>query len=275
MNSGGSIQKYRAAVSGEKVSQLADDILHSQFKKIKKCQKAILKKFGTEAVHDMRVAIRRLLVALNVFKNIIPKHSAHNKEYLKKLRDLLGERRDLDIFEEFLGDKVPTKIVNRMESLKKKLLLMLKSKRHEGSMDFLENLKTESKKIPCSTWGKREINKSVKKVLKFKSLTDENIPDETLHKLRIANKKLRYLCEFLESRLSLESIIGISKQVQDILGELQDCIIGMDILEKYKKEFPQKTYKKIKEDYELKKKTNRASFFELWPTFSKQLENFV
>lgn len=51
-----------------------------------------------EALHDMRVATRRLRAALEVFAPCFPRHSfQHALSEVKRLADVLGERRDRDV----------------------------------------------------------------------------------------------------------------------------------------------------------------------------------
>lgn len=56
-----------------------------------------------EAVHDMRVATRRLRAAMEVFEPCFPpKRHRKTLKRVKKLADALGERRDCDVAIEFL-----------------------------------------------------------------------------------------------------------------------------------------------------------------------------
>lgn len=58
-----------------------------------------------EALHDMRVATRRLRAALEVFAPAFPE-KRHRKalKRVKRLADALGERRDRDVAIEFLAE---------------------------------------------------------------------------------------------------------------------------------------------------------------------------
>lgn len=58
-----------------------------------------------EAVHDMRVASRRLRAALEVFVNVFPKRAFRSMlDSVKMLADALGEVRDLDVMIGRLSD---------------------------------------------------------------------------------------------------------------------------------------------------------------------------
>jgi len=51
-----------------------------------------------EAVHDLRVAIRRFSQSLLVFRSLLPKRSVKRvRKRLKRIRDVAGRVRDLDI----------------------------------------------------------------------------------------------------------------------------------------------------------------------------------
>ncbi len=58
---------------------------------------------GVEALHDMRVATRRLRAALELFECCFPRQAfAQALDEVKRLADALGERRDLDVQIEWL-----------------------------------------------------------------------------------------------------------------------------------------------------------------------------
>ena len=78
-----------------------------------------------EALHDMRVATRRLRAALEVFAPAFPA-KRHRKalKRVKKLADALGERRDRDVAIEFLvgfADEAPETDRGAVEALIERL----------------------------------------------------------------------------------------------------------------------------------------------------------
>jgi CHAD domain-containing protein len=65
----------------------------------------VLEVHDIEALHDMRVATRRLRAALEVFEPCFPRQSFRRAlAEIKRLADALGERRDRDVQIEWLED---------------------------------------------------------------------------------------------------------------------------------------------------------------------------
>ncbi len=82
-------------------------ILWTRFEEMWAQHEGVLKNFDDDAVHDMRVASRRLRTALQTFRPCFPRKSyrAHY-DRIKVLADLLGEVRDRDVLiGELQGDK--------------------------------------------------------------------------------------------------------------------------------------------------------------------------
>ncbi|MCC6383440.1 MAG: CHAD domain-containing protein [Dehalococcoidia bacterium] len=60
-----------------------------------------------DAIHDLRVAVRRLSQCLDVFSGLFPSKSAKRvRKRIRRIRQLAGDVRDIDIALELLG-KVP------------------------------------------------------------------------------------------------------------------------------------------------------------------------
>ena len=66
----------------------------------------------------------------------------------------------------------------------------------------------------------------------------ENAPVETLHQLRIAFKRLRYLLEFLQEVLGedVQMVINEVRAMQDHLGNLQDAEVAKKMLREFLRE---------------------------------------
>src|SRR5437867_10258027 len=81
----------------------ARHILDRQFSKLKHIESAVRAADDIEAVHDMRVACRRMNSALRLFKNYLPsKRVKKLRPVLEDLRDTLGATRDLDVLQQDL-----------------------------------------------------------------------------------------------------------------------------------------------------------------------------
>src|SRR5436190_6966709 len=85
------------SVAARVVSVRADELIeHSE---------AVLDTSDIEAVHDMRVASRRLRAAMEIFEPCFPRKRIRRAlKDVKALADALGERRDRDVSIAFLAD---------------------------------------------------------------------------------------------------------------------------------------------------------------------------
>jgi CHAD domain-containing protein len=88
------------------VLDAAVKILWTRFEDMWSHHAGVLKDFDDEAVHDMRVASRRLRTAMQTFSACFPRKSfKEHVRCIKALADLLGEVRDRDVLlDELKGD---------------------------------------------------------------------------------------------------------------------------------------------------------------------------
>lgn len=266
------------ASSIEALDDLANHILKMNFEKLKDNAADFLTTSNPEAIHDMRVATRKLRAAIKTFKEILPTKAKDIQKKLQKLGSILGEKRDLDVFFEFILNALHPKSVSfkkwhrKIYQSQEKNLLILKSKKYSRLFDSLKELKTVATKKNILKVSRNRIRKELKMVLETASSIDSTVDDKTFHKLRISIKKLRYVCEFFEpifSRYicSLSDFIEKTKTIQEILGDHQDAIKGISMLIHYKSKFSSKEFLKIKKNYELKKRRTRNSFLKIWKDF--------
>lgn len=235
--------------------------------------------FFPEAIHDMRVAIRRLRAALKTFKKILPSKTERIQNGLIKLGCILGKKRDLDVLSEFILSTFSIKslflqkLVKRSDRSKEQIQLMLKSKYYENLIDSLEHLKTVKTDKNILKFARNRIQKELDKVLKIAfSIDSKKADDKILHKLRISIKKLRYVCEFFQPIFtkyicSLDAFIDKTKGIQDILGNHQDAIAGISMLMRYKHKLPADEFLQIQKKFLSKKRKAFKVFLNLWKDY--------
>ncbi|MFN8458112.1 MAG: CHAD domain-containing protein [Anaerolineae bacterium] len=211
-----------------------------------------------EALHDMRVATRRMRAAFRVFGSGFKRKAV--KPLLAGLRATgraLGRVRDLDVLLEKLQQYqaglpenegaglqvlVETWSAQREEA-RQEMMAYLDSKKYlHFKQDFLKFVTTEglgAKAIatdaptpyqlrhvaPGLIYDRYEAVHAYETVLPHASL-------ETLHQLRITFKSLRYTLEFMDEILGEESqwVIDEVKMLQDHLGELNDAEVASNLL---------------------------------------------
>ncbi len=259
----------------ESLNDLADQILKTNLEKLKKNAAHILRTFDPEKIHDMRVAMRRLRAAIKTFKRILPNKAQKIRAELRKMSLILGKKRDLDVFSEFIRKTVNAKSISlqklakQSDQSRKQIRSMLKSKRYARLIESLEQLKAVSTRQNILKVSRNRIRKELNKVLEIGSSIHSKVDDKALHKFRISIKKLRYVSEFFEPIFSkyifsLKSFIEKTKKVQDILGEHQDAISGISMLHRHKSAFSSEEFLQIKREYDLKKKRMLKLFLKIW-----------
>lgn len=269
--------KETSCYSLEKLSQFANDILKKNIKQLKKFEKDVFVIDNPEIIHDMRVTLRKLRLAIKIFKKILPgQRTSRIQKKLQNLGRVLGEKRDIDVFFNFIshiaGKKKPMlflKIAKKKRAAKKRIFFTLQLKKYQNLMKSLHDLKVVKNKGNIFKISRKLIKKALDRVLEAASKLNEDL---ALHQLRISIKKLRYVCEFFEPIFkryicSLVSFIEKTKKIQKLLGEHQDSIKGISTLIQFKEMFSFEEFQRIKEIYESKKKETRILFFHHWKDF--------
>ncbi|MEM7170163.1 MAG: CHAD domain-containing protein [Pseudomonadota bacterium] len=210
-----------------------------------------------EGVHQVRVGLRRLHSAGTLFKSRLPK--ADRKWLLRTSKAILsqfGAARDWDVFlDETLPPLLTARPVDGNLLILKERAETLRSRAYEdvrqalGEPAYLEFILKLGSWIEERGWrhgddkaGKhRVIGKSglapfAGKVLARhhahvikKGENFDMLPDEALHRLRIAVKKLRYATEFFASLYPVDKTkpyIKALRQLQDDLGHLNDVAVA-------------------------------------------------
>ncbi|MEJ5312148.1 MAG: CHAD domain-containing protein [Anaerolineae bacterium] len=204
-----------------------------------------------EALHDMRVAIRRMRTAFFVLAEAIDAEvTAPYLKELKRAGRVLGRVRDMDVFREkaqaYLGAfaKSPppdlTLLMTAWDAeyarARSKLLKYLDSEHYARFKDaFAAYLE-----IPIPTSAKSDAPAvaiavpdliATRLVEFYASKTRLDQPDANLtdyHRMRIVTKYLRYTLEYFREVLGpeVEQAIGELKVLQDHLGALQDAVVA-------------------------------------------------
>jgi len=220
-----------------------------------------------EALHDMRVATRRMRSAFRVFGSNFKQKRI--KPFLKGLRRTgrsLGRVRDLDVSlenanryllqlsedEQSALNPLLERWRQKNRDLRASMLKYLDSKRYKDFVDefntFLASEGDGVKKIKTSKPNTNRVYQ-IAPILIYKRYSilrgyDEIINEaqlETLHALRIDVKRFRYLLEFVQEVIgpTAKDVIRECVIVQDHLGELNDadvsCRILVDFLEAWQK----------------------------------------
>jgi CHAD domain-containing protein len=223
-----------------------------------------------EALHDMRVATRRMRAAFRVFGEYYqPKAVSPYLKGLKRTGRALGPVRDLDVFREKVRTYLSTlpeshqgsldgflaALETRREAARQRLLAYLDSDKYARFRErFGQFVETEGMGSRIFTLDGGEPHpyrvRHIAPVAVYERLAavrayDEWVrparpdmpgpPLERLHALRIACKGLRYTLEFFREVLGPDSKAVIKEivKMQDHLGNLQDAVVASGILRNY------------------------------------------
>ncbi len=202
-----------------------------------------------EAVHDMRVGIRRLRAALDAAAPFSkPKAFRRQERRVKALADALGAVRDADVLLEFLRDRLGAAGEEERPGLAR-LIAAIEAEREDdrvallaaldrlpeddfagGFERFARKLRKENK--PTGAVARRALAASVAKFAGRADAFDDPEDAEELHRLRIAAKRLRYTLELFGTALGDETpgLIEELKGLQEGLGTIHDRDVLAELL---------------------------------------------
>ena len=207
-----------------------------------------LKARGADEIHDLRVAIRRFVQILLVFKECFPaKPARRSRRALKKMMAVAGRVRDLDIALALLGkSRLGAAAAFRAE---------FQGRRNEAERTLVDRLEPWTKRRVCAAWrrkmfaapphasepGKETIEEIARqRTLRYLSrvcaygdgAAAEGGRLAQLHRLRIAGKKLRYTLELFtfEHEASNPGRLRRLKRIQELLGEVHDVEVVRNMI---------------------------------------------
>jgi CHAD domain-containing protein len=199
-----------------------------------------------EAVHQCRVALRRLRAAMRLFQ---VRQDESWRADLKRLLALLRDARDLDVL---LAEQIKPLLAEAPNPRLSGFLGEIELRRETAYDKLVAALQaTQTKRfflhlalwIEAGDFGDRHVwtenflgfarqrlAKNTRKLLKRGALVETH-SDEERHETRIFAKNLRYSAEFMELLLSgkaargrYEDLLDAVKQIQQIFGEYNDAI---------------------------------------------------
>lgn len=217
--------------------------------------------------HDLRVAVRRLTVALRIFKAILPpKKNTRLITDLKWINAILSQVRDLEVYQAQLHQDLAEVRPDFREALEfyvrmvrlehhhefSRLIRILRSARWAETWTRIKQFVDSREIIP----DQREladahlqdilpdlVQQSIRKTLKKGRALAQSRSPEDLHQLRRRCRKLRYLCEFLRQVYgrSLRKIWRRANACQSALGQHQDAVVEMALIRAFRESTPART----------------------------------
>jgi len=212
-----------------------------------------------DAVHQMRVAMRRLRAAISLFGDVVEDEERDRlKEELRWMSNRLGEARDLDVF---LGKTLAPVRERHPEAQElAELAASLEAKRDEAYVEaraaatsprfralvldttawietgaWLSAGDASPREMPIKTFAEKQLSRRAKKVRR-RGAGLETLDAETRHRVRIEIKKLRYAAEFFSGVFGgkgrakrLKAFLSTLAHLQETLGDLNDMAVSRDM----------------------------------------------
>jgi CHAD domain-containing protein len=194
-----------------------------------------------DAVHDMRVAVRRLRSILRTARPMLRRQWVDSlRSELDWLAQWLGAVRDLDVFVTYIesesrklghdasrAEKLLPPLQAERERAREQLRAALGEPRYYRLLDAIEAAaegpRVRRSDVPVEKLAKKEFRRFRTRATRISAMGDHD-----LHKLRIHAKRARYAAELAEPARARTAarFIKSAKEVQDILGEHQDAVVA-------------------------------------------------
>lgn len=211
---------------------------------------------SVEAVHQLRVAVRRLRSAVSTFADVADDdHAEAIKSELKWLAGACNEARDLDVFAESaaaLGDPsldlsalAPVLEAARARAHAKACAAVASGRFRDLVLDATAWIETgawlsmggkahaKRREMGAERFAAKALERRRKRLVKL-AADLKGADDETRHDARIAAKKLRYAAEAFAPLFDADArpFIKAIKQLQEELGGLNDVAVAGELIER-------------------------------------------
>lgn len=233
------------------VGRAAGWILSDRCRPLFELETKVLSGQDADAVHDMRVASRRVREALALFAPVYPsKELRHWQKIVGKVTSSLGAVRDVDVFVDALSELAAgSRSAEERVGFAYLIGLQQGERAHRlarmakgvsrldlaGHRKDLVRLARRPRKVvaaraPLAELAARALPERVETAFGFlgSALAPENV--ESQHAMRIAMKRLRYAMECLACVLDrdFDPLYRTARGFQDALGELHDVDVFAD-----------------------------------------------
>jgi len=203
-----------------------------------------------EALHDMRVAVRRMRAAMRLFRDYLPSRIAGVNRELKWVGGVLGEVRDLDVHLATLAewkteldpqdgpalDRLRDWLDQRRVVARRRMIRSLDTRRYERLVERITSIlrggpprRFAPGRAPVLSEAPELIGGRYDRVVKLGRKIDKHSPPDMYHRLRIRCKALRYALEFHGGLYgkAAQRMVDNLVELQDLLGEHQDAEVAV------------------------------------------------
>lgn len=200
-----------------------------------------------DAVHDLRVAIRRIVQSLKVFQQFFDAHAARKlRRRLKKVMDRCADVRNCDVALELLTETgiedagIAESIATGRAEAERNLAGSLKRWRHRSiRKTWPERLEASPRRglwevgaVPFDA-ARRVLPRLAARLFTAGNLAvAPEASKEEMHRFRIHAKQFRYTLELFQPVYGgdLEDHLADLRALQDKLGRLNDCVTTQEMV---------------------------------------------
>jgi triphosphatase len=228
------------------VGQAFASIVHECIRHFRLNEALIISERDPKALHQARVAMRRLRTAFSLFRPAI--RQATLEPLRVELREFLtpfGKARNLDVFLDNRGDQLGwrdrRKLISARADTYDQVIDTLNAQRSRDMfLDLVEwtasgDWRKAAASAPIGEFGGRQLDAVWQKV-KRKGSRLSDLEEHQLHRLRINVKKLRYAVDFLAPlypKKRVRRFASSLEDMQDCLGLIHDDMVSREIVAKF------------------------------------------
>lgn len=239
------------------IKSAAISILKTELDILRYNEKGVIADIDSECLHDFRVALRKMRVALSELKEVFPEDRiAPFVHKFDELGSITNQLRDYDVFlgrkEHFLkilSSGMRPALLNFFKTLRQRrhrqylaLVAIINSKQYLSTITAWEKFLHGAEKLPATEKSGTAVLPAIAPIIlnRLEKVIDKGLavktdsPDAVLHKVRIQCKKLRYLLDFFCSELpggKTGRVIKDLKKIQTVLGDFNDLSVQIRNME--------------------------------------------
>lgn len=207
------------------VSGFAIERVSALIEKVRAERARVLKTPGADAIHDLRVSLRRLEQGLAIFKKHLPEpFRIHARRVLKRWLKAAGRTRDCDIAMQLLNEGMRPQLQARRDAAAAELLGLLR-------VDRFPRIPKASKDLAWTppdviAFARKKLPRIAAEFFDSGETAAKNLGSaKRLHEFRLHGKEIRYRLELFSQFYGpkLAQLMKLLKHVQTDLGEMSDA----------------------------------------------------
>jgi CHAD domain-containing protein len=209
-----------------------------------------------EKVHQLRVATRRAIAALTLYRDGLPRGEARwLSKRLKKIRRAAGVARDLDVLAEWMRKELHgraggllARVADERATAQPKIMAVADRSEQENRFrrkmySLLAGVRPRGKRqktqdVSFHNWAESQLGLATENF--FAALPNQNTDLSALHQFRICGKQLRYTLELLASAFGpilRDQHYPVVQKLQEQLGRINDCVAADAQLRRWRRKF--------------------------------------